>query len=141
MAIQKFKTRSGAELQIDDLAEFEATIALVETVKKIMRSIFTQAAAEGKTPEQMVGIEVSDAVQWNPEVRRAAIGLFPWVIYDGARMSEAMLNDPRLGHKVRGDYQEIISHIVEVISKPFFQNPSSGSTTREEGATDVQQRP
>jgi hypothetical protein len=122
--MQTFKTKSGAELQVD-VASFEVAIALVEAVKQVMRDIAPER------PET----EVGDAVASDPRVRKAVMEASRWVLYNGRVFDIQLLNDPKLGVKVWGDYFEVFRRVIEVNTHPFFPQTSSESSARGEGAT------
>lgn len=140
MAIRKFTLRSGTVLQVDDMAPFEVCVPIVEVIKKSMRDAARQAAGDRPITE-VDDSEVGDAVASDPNVRKAVVDVFPWVIYGTDRMSLGLLNDADNGARVRGDYFEIISRVVEVIARPFFPQTSSESTRQEEVATNGQASP
>src|SRR5690348_16192037 len=120
MAIKGFKLKSGVTLQVDT-ASFEVAIELVEAVKRA--SIGMDSAKD-----------IGEAVGTDPGVRRAVVAAFPWVLYGTDKMTLELLNDPNKGLRVRGDYFEIMNHIIEVNMRPFFPGTSSGSPPPEEAA-------
>lgn len=117
MSNHSFTLKSGAKLSITT-APFEVAINLVEAVKKATFGLPSS-------------IEIPDVVLSNPEVRLALYAAWDTCLYDTARVSKQLFDDPKLGDKARADYFEICSRVIEVNSKPFFLNLRSESTVTE----------
>ena len=106
MSNHEFTLKSGAKLRISTAA-FEPAVNLVEAVKK---------ASRGLSPE----LEIGDVVLFDPEVRKALFGVFPWVHYNNEAVTVGLLDDASKGETVRGDYLELCARVIEVNTKPFF---------------------
>ena len=115
MANYDFTLKSGEKLHISTPA-FEDSVALIEAVKKV---------TNGMDPT----LSVDDAILANSEVRKAMYPCFPYAMYGIYKLTVGIFDDPKIGTKARGDYFEICSRIIEVVSKDFFLNLSSKSTT------------
>lgn len=110
-----FILKSGEKLHIST-PEFEESAKLIETVKKV---------TTGMDPK----LSVDDVIFADENIRKALYPCFKYAMYGVHQMSVALMNDPKMAMKVRGDYFEIGSRIIEVVSNPFFLNHSSESTT------------
>lgn len=109
-----FTLRSGAKLHIDT-APFAQAVNLLEVVRKV-------ASGMDKS------LDVGDAALMSPEVRLAIYEVFPWATYDNLKLYPRIFDEVELGEKVRGDYFEICSKLIEVNVQPFFLRISSKST-------------
>lgn len=115
MSNHDFILKSGEKLHISTPA-FEDSVALIEAVKKV---------TNGMDPT----LSVDDAILANSEVRKAMYPCFPYAMYGIYKLTVGLFDDPKMGAKARGDYFEICSRIIEVVSKDFFLNLSLRSTT------------
>ena len=119
--MKTFTLRSGAVLEVG-AAEFEKGVALVEAVA---------ASVIGQNPD----LQMDHVVLFNPAVRRAIYEVFPWVVYDKARVTPDLFNDAKLGVRACSDWFEMAARIVEVNREHFFPKTSSGSSVPGEALT------
>lgn len=109
----EFTLKSGTKLSVTQ-AGFEASVALVETIKRV---------SFGYDP----AVSIDDIVLANPEVRKALYPCFDTVMYGPLRVTPALFDDPKVGVQARGDYFEICSRVIEVNTKDFFLKTSTSS--------------
>lgn len=115
MSNHDFVLKSGEKLHITS-APFEQAIALTEVVSEVTR---------GMDPTH----ELDSVILLNPRVRAAVYPLLPFVMWGIHKLSVHAMDDPAIGDKLKADWLEIASFIIQVNSKIFFSLTSSKSTT------------
>lgn len=122
MADKKFELQSGATLNVTT-APFQDANALLKALMK---------AAEGlplaANPMEMDLAMLKDALihaATSDAVEDALFKCFQRVQYDSQKMNRDLLDDPKIGDKVRGDYFMVCWHVIEVNCGPFFEQAFS----------------
>jgi len=127
MSNHDFILKSGEKLHIST-PSFEESVSLIEAIKKI---------TNGMDPN----LSIDDAILSDATVRKAIYPCFQFSMYGIHKVSAALFDDPKIGEKARGDYFEICSRIIEVVSQPFFLTLSSKSTTPSQTQRENQELP
>jgi hypothetical protein len=109
----KFTLKSGVVLTVGS-SEFSTAMALVKTIKK---------ATFGMPPQS----DLSSAIFISEEVEQATFRCFNRVTYDGVKLTKGLFDDPKYEDRIRGDYFEICSRVIEVNCNPFFGRAFSSS--------------
>jgi hypothetical protein len=110
---QDFNLASGAVLHVS-VPPFREALALLKAV--------TNATAGLPTAD-----DVGRAVLTSPEAEAAIAKVFERCTYESVKLTLALFDDPAYTERLRRDYLEICSKIIEVTCAPFLERASSAS--------------
>lgn len=110
---QDFTLKSGAVLHVS-VPPFQEALALLKAVTK---------ATTGLPNADDVG----KAVLASPEAEAAMYKVFGRCTYESVRLTTELFDDPTFTDKLRQDYLEICSRVIEVTCAPFLGQTSSAS--------------
>lgn len=112
--------KSGAKLKIT-LAEFEKAVSLKEFVDQVILTCDPSWDEE----DPRVALKIIST----PGIRAFLFPVMDTVLYEGRRVEPALFNDPQIGLKAWGDYNEIVALVIKENRTPFFLRTYSESTT------------
>lgn len=113
MPNQDFTLKSGAVLHVS-IPPFREALALLKAL--------TTASAGMPSTE-----DIARAFLSSSEAEHAVHKCFARCTYDGQRLTEELLDDPKYTERLRLDYVEICSRVIEVTCGPFLGQTSSAS--------------
>lgn len=120
----EFKLKSGATLVVS-MAAFQDGNGLRKAVAR---------SAAVREPGDYIGEAAAQSLLADDGIEIWVFTCAKKAIYEGAKVSADLFDDPKLGAQARGDYFEIVSKILEVNLNPFFVTAFSESKTPQAAA-------
>lgn len=117
MANKEIELQSGAKLNITT-APFSDANALLKALVKSAHGI---KLAENPWETDLSGMKdaLLNAVT-SDEAEAALFRCFQRVSYDGQKITRDLLDDPKMGDKLRQDYYLVCWHVIDVNCRPFL---------------------
>lgn len=117
-----FKLASGAKLSVTE-APFVDAMALQKALLASVRGVPLAQDIMKMDVSVLKDAVISAAI--SPEVESAVFRCADRATYDNIRVSEDLLNDPKIGTRAREDFYEIAWNIIVVNCGPFFKRTFS----------------